>query len=135
MYAATLLHAGALPDPRSESSGCRKWMELTSTSMSAAPTGIRLNGVEIDGSPGNRARRPKDLADGISVAERGDQQSQARVIGQIRRATREGALEALGQRQAAGQRSLVLGPAARPRQLEKRERVAGGLPATRGSVW
>src|SRR5205085_6434989 len=87
----------------------------------------RLKCVEIDGSPGNRARRLKDLADGISVAERGDQESQACGVGQISHATREGALEALGQRQAAGQRLLVPGLTGRRWQLEERQWVAGGL--------
>ena len=75
-----------------------------------------------------RRRRPlEDLARGVLVAERGDQQHEAGGIGQFGYARGEGALEALGQRQAAGRRWLAIGLGGNRRQFEERERVAGGL--------
>ena len=107
-------------------SGCRNRIELTSRSMSAAST-AGSSRVEIQRRPGDGAGRLEDLAHGVAVAERGDQQDEAGGIGQIGYASGERALEALGQRQAAGHRRLVLGLGGDRRQLEQRQRVAGGL--------
>ena len=103
-------------------------MELTSRSMSAASTAgsaaSRSSGVPAT------TRRPGGLAHGVLVAERGDEQHKASGLGQIGDARRERALEALGQRQAAGHRWLVLGLACNRRQFQERK----GLPAASRST-
>ena len=125
VHTAALLHAGVLPD-----GGAHERVpepDRVDVQIDERCLGGRLERVEIQRCPGDGAGGLEDLAHGVLVTERGDQQHKASGVGQIRYATGEGALEALGQRQAAGQRWLVLGLGRNRRQFEQRERVTIGL--------
>jgi hypothetical protein len=102
VHTAALLHPGALPDR-----GPNQRVPETE-GVDVEVDERRLDGwlrsVEIQRCPGDDSGGLEDLAYGVPVAERGDQQHQASVPGQIRYARSEGALKALGQRHAAGQR-------------------------------
>jgi hypothetical protein len=125
MGAPPVRQACALRDSRADERMSEA--ERVKVDVDNAGIGRRLSGVEIQGCPGDGAGRLEDLAYGVVVAQRGDQQHKARGVGQVRYAGREGTLEALGQRQAARHRLIVLGLAGRRWQLEERERIAGGL--------
>ena len=64
-----------------------------------ARLGSGRSDVEIQGFPGDDAGRPEDLADRVSVVERGNQQDQPSLFGQLGDTGGEGTLKPLGQGQ------------------------------------
>jgi hypothetical protein len=78
----------------------------------------RLRRVEIQRCPGDDDRGLEDLACGVPIAERGDQQHEAGRLREVGHTRREGMLETLGQRHAAGHRWLLVLLPENRRQLE-----------------
>ena len=125
VHTAALLHAGALPDRGAH----QRVPETDGVDVEVDQRRLdgRLRRVEIQRCRRDDGSGLEDLAYGVPVAERGDQQHQAGGIGKIRDARDERALQPLGQRQAAGQRRLAVGMRGNRRQFEERERISGGL--------
>ena len=125
VHTAALLHAGALPDRGAH----QRVPETDGVDVEVDERRLdgRLQRVEIQRCPGDGAGGLEDLACGLAVAERGDQQDKASGIGQIGDASRR--RRAQGARSAAGRPAPTPRPRAgrSPPAVQEEPGVSGGL--------
>ena len=125
VHAAALLHAGALPDRGAH----QRVPETDGIDVEVDQRRLdgRLRRIEIQRCPGDDGGGLEDLAYGVPVAERGDQQHKAGGIGQIRDARANARSRRSVSGRPPGTDGSSSGLGGNRRQLEQRQGVSGGL--------